>query len=205
MKKSELLKVAKPILFNTEMVRAILSERKTHTRRLLKPQPKIENDETGVFEPMDDGTSFQMKIDGYSSIWDYPVYPKFIVGDILYVRETFIKTNVDCPKYFYKADCVPESVEHYKFTPSIHMPKDAARIFLRVTSVNVERLQAITGEQCVTEGIEAEALEVGDDFIRGMFSELWDSTVSKGDLSLYGWDANPWIVDYGFELVKVEN
>lgn len=204
MKKSELLNLAKPILFNTEMVRAILEDRKTHTRRLVKPQPAIRNGETGTFELMDDG-SFQMKIDGYKLIYDYPINPKFCEGDILYVRETFIKTMIDNPKYFYKTDVLPERLEHYKFTPSIHMPKDAARIFLRVTSVNVEKLQDITGLECVFEGIEADALKVGDDFIKGMFRDLWDSTVDKGELHLYGWDANPWIINYGFEKLKVED
>lgn len=78
----------KPILFNGEMVRAILSGNKNKTRRVVKPQPVIRENESGIFELMDDG-SFQMKINGYSSVYDYPIYPRYNTGDILWVRETW--------------------------------------------------------------------------------------------------------------------
>lgn len=69
------------------------------------------------------------------------------------------------------------------------MPKEAARLFLRVTGVRVERLQDIDDD-----GVVAEGLKIGDDF-----DVLWDSTIKKDDLPLYGWDANPWVWVIEFE------
>ena len=135
----ELLKTAKPILFNTEMVRAILERRKTATRRVVKPQPK-----TQLFSvPI--GTCW----DGYFCEKDSPVMvrPPYFPGDILYVREAFFK---DALRYMYKAN-YSDSEKFFqndkevsiKWRPSIHMPREAARIFLRVKDVWVERLQDI--------------------------------------------------------------
>lgn len=80
------------------------------------------------------------------------------------------------------------------------MPKEAARIWLKVTDVRVERLQEIDGKGCVREGIGEEPLkEVGEDFIKGMFHDLWDSTIKKSDIDRYGWDANPYVWVISFE------
>ena len=80
------------------------------------------------------------------------------------------------------------------------MPKGAARIWLRATDVRVERLQDIDGKGCVKEGIEEEHLKyVGDEFVKGMFHDLWDSTIKKSDLDRYSWDANPWVWVIEFE------
>ena len=89
--------------------------------------------------------------------------------------------------------------------PSIHMPKEAARIFLSVTDVRVERLQDITGRECVKEGIpESSLMEMGEDFTIGQFHDLWDSTVKPKDRDKYGWNANPlvWVIE--FEKVEIE-
>ena len=87
-----------------------------------------------------------------------------------------------------------------KLRPSIHMPKEAARIWLKVTDVRVERLQEITEEQIGREGVEVEYPHVlNGEEKRYAFSTLWNSTVKKSDLDRYGWNANPWVWVIEFE------
>lgn len=162
----------KPILFNTEMVRAILDGRKTQTRRLCKGQPQ------------DDVTSPEKM--GYK--------PPYQPGDVLYVRETWAKVP-GVPPYIYKATF---GAGERKWRPSIHMPKDAARIFLRVTGVRCEWLQDMTPEDCANDGgFEPEAVKVVG--IAPLFGTLWDRTVKPADLYRYGWAANPWVWVIEFE------
>jgi hypothetical protein len=86
------------------------------------------------------------------------------------------------------------------WVPSIHMPKEAARIWLKVTDVRVERLQDITSEQICQEGVEVEHPHVLNDIgKRYAFSQVWESTITKSDLDRYGWDANPWTWAIEFE------
>lgn len=142
----------KPILFNTEMVRAIPEGRKTVTRRVVKPQPK------GRLVPELPCSCWP----GYFGEEGTPrvVRPPYFIGDILYVRETWnglpANERAGIPaEYWYKAD-EPEDADtgvlRNRWHPSIHMPKEAARLFLRVKSVRVERLQDITDEQARKEG-----------------------------------------------------
>ena len=196
----------KPILFNTEMVRAILDGRKTCTRRLVKPQPdekhtypisfitdSTEKKEVGCF-------GFAANEYGGSIQYVKPPY-RYAPGDILYVRETWCDdrqfTHDSTPgRYFYKAS---ES-ENFKWKPSIHMPKEAARIWLKVTDVRVERLQEITSEQICREGVEVEYPHVlNGEEKRYAFSRLWDSTIKKSDLDRYGLNASPWVWVIEFE------
>lgn len=212
----------KQILFNTEMVRAILMGQKTCTRRVVKGF--IPDDAVWGY------TAFTPK--GYISCrGTFPVgygekffklpYQK---GDILYVRETWCRYGKlddfdhvieGTEEYYYLADGANPTpyncflvqrngYDEYKDTPvwhpSIHMPKEAARIWLKVTDVRVERLQDIDGKGCVKEGIEEEPLkDVGDEFVKGMFHDLWDSTIKKSDIDRYGWNANPWVWVIEFE------
>lgn len=142
---------AKPILFNTDMVRAILDGRKTVTRRVI-PEHIIDK-----YYDYDEWCNCVMPSDihcvrAYEKQFfiDYTRYQK---GDILYVRETWKPAKNG---YFYKADWEKESIADItKWRPSIHMPKEAARIFLKVTDVRVERLQDITEEQAVKEGFNS--------------------------------------------------
>ena len=84
--------------------------------------------------------------------------------------------------------------------PSIHMPKEAARIWLKVTDVRVERLQEITSEQICREGVEVEYPHaLNGEEKRYAFSTLWNSTIKKADLDRYSWDANPWVWVIEFE------
>lgn len=226
----------KPILFNTEMVRAILDGRKTCTRRLVKPQP----DEKHIYQLgfVTDSTEkkgvgcFGFGINEYGGSVQYVKPPYgYAPGDILYVRETWTE---ECGKYYYRADydsdyldpcetlsggypascrnhpgcdgCMATSTRIH-WHPSIHMPKEAARIWLKVTDVRVERLQEITVDDCHREGINIETSAVTDgetlnrnhDFSLEKFEILWDSTVKKSDLDRYGWDANPWVWIIEFE------
>ena len=142
----------KPILFNTDMVRAIMDGRKTVTRRVMKPQPVMDADRMWQWKDcqwMDGGLGFPA-----SGIEDYAPYRP---GDILYVRETWAawsRTMGTQPALYYKADGnAPDGI---KWRPSIHMPREAARIFLRVTGVRVGRLQDITVEGILAESVDVE-------------------------------------------------
>ena len=126
-------------------------------------------------------------------------------GDILYVRETWKKAPNGY--YYYESWQRSDVADITKWYPSIHMPKEAARIWLKVTDVRVERLQDITLDGCHREGINIETSAVTDgetlnrnhDFSLEKFEILWDSTVKKSDLDRYGWDANPWVWVIEFE------
>ena len=221
----------KPILFNTEMVRAILDGRKSCTRRIVKPQQFVgmlpDKCKNGVpeeflkekklmFKPYCDMTDIEL----INTTYKAPYQP----GDILYVRETWFyehhmenKTagEPDLPsgryshRYIYRADDsdypVYIGVGAYGWHPSIHMPKEAARIWLKVTDVRVERLQEITEEQASAEGadkyIHANGILNEDQTITS-FIGIWNSTIKKSDLDRYGWDASPWV--WVIEFVKIE-
>ena len=84
------------------------------------------------------------------------------------------------------------------------MPKEAARIFLRVTDVRVERLQDITSDQIDREGVETEyPFVLNGEERRYAFSQLWNSTIKKSDLYRYGWEANPWVWVIEFSRCEV--
>lgn len=197
----------KPILFNTEMVQAILNDSKTQTRRKIKYQGP---------SPSDTLEDFMRGIDPQSLV-DCCEYQQ---GDVLWVRETWAKLECkDCKAkqcvcspsiesnfkygFAYKADThLQECVKWY---PSIHMPKEAARIFLRVTSVKVERLQDITAEQATLEGMTDKQKSVlAQEEYWYWFKELWNSTAKKADLDRYGWNANPWVWVISFERITSE-
>lgn len=201
----------KPILFNTEMVRAILDGRKTCTRRLVKPQPDEKH--TYPLGFVTDSTEkkevgcFGFGIDEYGGSIKY-VKPPYQPGDTLYVRETWSK---GLERYIYRAD-YSDTEKFYrngkeiemKWKPSIHMPKEAARIWLKVTDVRVERLQEITEVGIQKEGVEVDPKECAGkfDFISELFllfQRLWNSTIKKSDLDRYGWDASPWVWVIEFE------
>lgn len=211
----------KPILFNTDMVRGILDGRKTVTRRVVKPQPE------GRPVPMTKDSCWPgyFAIQGTSKVVRLPYQP----GDILWVRETWTKEGGE---YFYRADfdsdfldpcetlsggyphectyhpgcegCMRGPQRIY-WRPSIHMPREAARIFLRVTGVRVERLQEITEQGAEDEGCrkwcEGSALEVP---ARSFFCNLWDSTIKPAYRPTYGWEANPWVWVIEFERISRE-
>lgn len=205
----------KPILFNTEMVRAILDGRKTVTRRVVnhKHLRGLEN----------------LSAEKIQRACVAPYRP----GDILFVRETWTTL---IGSYLYRADQKPNMKNAGKWRPSIHMPREAARIWLRVTDVRVERLQTSFFEPiCPIFAVQAEGIDIGDtcrecienygepccvdtvdedgsdlyggecgelDQSRGEFSDLWDSTIKPADRERYGWAANPWVWVIEFERCK---
>ena len=191
----------KPILFNTDMVRAILEGRKTVTRRVVKPQPPNAHD---ILDFDEENNSFDflcgMIADNCFIDFAYTAKAPYRPGDILYVRETW--QNGFGGTYLYKADAeydlfmTPEGklVSDIPWRSSIYMPREAARIFLWVTNVRVERLQEIDDD-----GIVSEGLAIGDPF-----DELWDSTIKKADRALYGWEADPWVWVIEFERISRE-
>lgn len=188
----------KPILFNTEMVKALLDGRKTVTRRVVKPKCKHNFVSYGI-----DGEPAECRmIDIETQEIVRHVYPPYQPGDILYVRETYgTYSTFNGHSYAYKGDYIDfENSEKAKklvkrWIPSIHMPKEAARIFLRVTDVRVERLQEITEEQAVKEGCVG--LGVFDSTAWNAFIDLWNSTLKKD--SDCTWMHNPWVWVIEFE------
>lgn len=207
----------KPILFNTEMVRAILDGRKSCTRRIVKPQwEECQNCKYVHNEYIYDNLAENV----YCASCGYPLVPErrapYQPGDTMYVRETWMDY---AGLTMYKADCDKYRLESlniagFGWKPSIHMPKEAARIWLKVTDVRVERLQSITVEGAIREGAEGEkchhtnagAFGCTDCMNTGWieppqveFMQIWDSTIKKSDLDRYGWNANPWVWVIEFE------
>lgn len=193
----------KPILFNTEMVRSILDGRKTCARRAIK----FPNGMTGRPVGKAGDSSNPLGIMYPGGIKRPPYQP----GDILYVRETFIQAAAHT--FWYKADDKSWMSKDLLWKPSIHMPKEAARIWLKVTDVRVERLQDITPQQAENEGVgnlfyedigyseKNYGTEVDKEYgiAREQFAWLWNSTIKKSDIDRYGWDANPWVWVIEFE------
>ncbi len=218
----------KPILFNTDMVRAILDGRKTVTRRLIKLPKDNKYVFTGKTYPLVAGkhgeeylyAKFRNQSDGVAQSIKCP----YRVNDILYVRETWCwcpcwdcgmdteegccdktadkfynhsKGEMGC--YGYKASFKDDEQPFDRWYPSIHMPKEAARIFLKVTDVRVERLQDIDDKGAYEEGAGEKNViyQIGGRVCE--FVKIWQSTVDKKLLDTYGWDANPWVWVIEFE------
>lgn len=186
----------KPALFNTDMVRAILEGRKTVTRRVVKPQPPA-----GVTR-MEQGAAPDRWRSPGKDVW-VEIRAHYQPGDILWVRETWAKSMAGT--YMYRADDKAIMVERWH--PSIHMPREAARIFLRVTNVQPERLQDINGLHAKEEGCEGyvhiNPLYGCPETVHN-FKALWDSTIKPADRPTYGWDANPWVWVIEFERISME-
>lgn len=216
----------RPILFSTEMVRAILDGRKTVTRRLVTPQP-VKDGRLWRFG----GAVWPDCLDRVIPVPCHGLWKavKIHPGDILYVRETW-NAMAELPEiseagYVYKADMSDVELEqmaskNFRWRPSIHMPKEAARLFIRVTSVRMERLQRITEQEAMAEGIYR--VQTWPDIgrftyetnpamghvwstARGCFQwGLWNSTVKPEDIHRFGWDADPWVLAIEFERTSRE-
>lgn len=223
----ELLEIAKPIsLFNDEMILAIQDGEKTVIRRVIKGVPKCA--EKVFKKAIETKGCFNITHKNGKKVI---IRPPYKVGDFLYVQETW---SEDKHNYLYRADFPYEDLEKLKNimrwgSPKC-MPRKAARKFLRVTDVQVERLQDITEDGVCEEGAEPliqcpneRTIYYPDGGMEACYntscckpcyfdkpySELfgklvWNSTVKKSDLDKYGWDANPWVFVIGFEKLEVE-
>lgn len=194
----------KPILFSTEMVEAIINGRKTQTRRICQHQ-------YWSFSERED-----FIVNGIHEKIDRNVSSKYQIGDTLWIREIWANDTQNKGRYRYGQDWKGIGI-HWKWKPSIHMPFDASRIFLRVNNVRLEKLQDISDQDAIAEGIEplnmsrAQLIEQGqkyrsyvlkDKFQDGLppfwsFNSLW-CKINGGE----SWDANPWVFVYEFELLK---
>ncbi len=243
-----------PILFNTEMVRAILDGRKKCTRRIVKIPNYIKQQDDGLYTLFAEGTCYENQ--HFEEIVQYLKKP-YQPGDILYVRETWqcwrahryeatadirFRAGGDDVRLQF-ANGSTDSIDRYDFDtfvhkwfshngewkPSLFMPKEAARIWLKVTDVRVERLQEIDedgvwdegfkfkppcltrvsadGHTCELDGPCMSSIKYCDMTMGELFGrELWNSTIKKSDLDRYGWDANPWVWVVEFERCeKPEN
>jgi hypothetical protein len=203
----------KPILFNTEMVQAILAGRKTQTRRVIKGK----TDHFVEIVSGNDGTAIPYVRGAGGQFWAEPYIncPYGKVGDVLWVRETWARaigseqvttsekaTAVEIsPGRFivFKADSIEETHPEHpewgkkRWNPSIHMPRDAARIWLRIKDIRVERLQDISNENIRAEG----AAEFGCTTHRLNWKMLWER-INGSD----SWNANPWVWVIEFERIE---
>ena len=224
----------KPILFNTEMVRAILDGRKTQTRRLIRPQPEgqlsyiMGGSNPGKWDFMSASEAKAWDVEESrickqddGRMWTPPCH----ADDVLYVRETWNYGYVDSDwkegcspehwfeeldwngkdhdflrgisRFWYLADN-DEPLYGLKWKPSIHMPKAAARIWLKVKQVRVERLKDITEEDAEKEGCQAQG--IAENALQ-RFMLVWNSTMTLEDRKIYGFHKNPWVWVIEFENV----
>lgn len=225
----------KPILFNTEMVRAILDERKTCTRRICKDANEYTVPDMDFYNA-DRRTYVVHNYANKEHTEQLSIAERtcsICPGDILYVRETwqcwrahryeatadirfraggddvrlqFANGNTDSINRLDYDTFVHKWFSHNgEWKPSLFMPKEAARIWLKVMDVRVERLQEISEDGAKAEGANFKnGKNVG--FEEKMnrtaierFAEIWNSTIKKSDLDRYGWDANPWVWVIEFE------
>lgn len=215
------------MIFNAEMVRAILDGRKTQTRRIMAIQP--EHSELGLRRVIDskngrdNGKYFWSQSDARGLKMRSKVFgcPYGEVGDRIWVRETYqgplfdyehMESYLEDSSKFYKPEfCVyradgkpaPEFYDaddnlHCGWRPSIHMPRWASRITLEITDVRVERLRGLSEEDAKSEGIIPSAGGVLPGWeYRINFRDLW--------MDIYGtnnWEANPWVWVIEFKRVE---
>jgi len=211
----------KPIIFSTTMVKAILDYTKTMTRRVVKPKYKADEEGFTVFANVSTGEKWLEKHDEDEMSFDPPryIYPKYQVGDILWVREMhFLYKNT----VYFKADEKHFELEKlgikFKWKSPYHLYCKDARIFLKVKSVRIERLQEITEEDAIKEGSYLDRCECRPHkndktafdklfvekwcHIHGAeFKDLWNSLNAKRG---YAWERNPFVWVYEFERLNKE-
>ena len=222
--------VFRPMLFSTPMVQALLNGTKTQTRRLVKFPSDYYGGE--VYPNGTWGLKYETKDDCGSEIIKR-VYPKFNIGDIIWVRETYCDGLIvdrggnETPKILYKATYNNEfeiydhdgELMEIKWKPSLFMPKEACRLWLKVTNVRAEKLNEITETDAVNEGVGRRIVKtsIGQTYIgyenynkmqaddvhyyrnpAFSFESLWEKINGKGS-----WNINPWVFVYDFEVTTV--
>jgi hypothetical protein len=218
-----------PMLFSTPMVQAILNKLKNQTRRTKGLDKINENPNNWEFVGLgpnpenekDDALHAYFKIVG-TDTWMHIKCPYGIIGDILWVRETWIN-GPNYPefgeRYRYKASESKQFISEWKWKPSIFMPKAACRIKLQVEKINVERLNDISKIDAISEGIEYKEMLAVDGFFfmfknylarkRDLlhwnrnpidsYESLWDKINDKGS-----WDKNPWVWVIKFRILEIK-
>lgn len=199
-----IMATSKPILFNSDMVRALLDGRKTQTRRVVKPQP-TRNSGTEYWAWGGDPEAESLDI---ADIKNMIVKASPYNADYLWVRETFARSGVDFDEQpfevegpVYRTDAVNPNP---KWIPSIHMPRWASRLTLKITDIRVERLQYISEADAKAEGAKRGTLKIEDQLLVGQgshrvgFANLWQSINGK----TYPWDSNPWVWVVEFEVIN---
>ncbi len=213
-----------PILFNAEMVRAILEGRKTQTRRVIKPQPPSDSNRIGWHESRGIWRNTQSAPgERYKSPYGVP-------GDQLWVREAWrvrgkhtdiysipeICANRTHFQVWHQATLTWNDEDYGKLRPSIYMPRWASRINLLVKDIRVERVQDISEEDVDMEGVfnksglhladchyqiyhPDQRCDCGDKSVQEEFAILWDSINAKRG---FGWDVNPWVWVVEFEIAR---
>ncbi|MFZ4569719.1 MAG: hypothetical protein ACOYM0_01155 [Bacteroidales bacterium] len=210
---------AKPIIFSTPMVQAILKGRKTMTRRVIKYKKEITDPQIGWTTFTPDGMFSVRGIHSSGEFGESFFNMPYKKGDVLWVRETFAPIVIedyagdgkDKYTWFYRAD--PDSdellnnMEDCTWKPSIYMPRVACRIFLEITGVRIQKLQNIKSLDAINEGIEPVKYisETGGPGYRGYkcyFKDngfpMVDPVASFGSLwasinGIESWQANPWV------------
>ena len=193
------MKEERPIIFNSEMVRAILEDKKTQTRRPIKPQP----DADGLARLAGQWVWNDTDAREYRCPYGRP-------GDLLWVKETFATGIPGCSSgVTYRADHIDQNgdgpANPIKWRPSIHMPRWASRITLEITNVRVELLQDIPENDILAEGIappRTDGMFAEDEYLEKIYHDfinLWDSIYVKRGL---GWDANPWVWVIHFRVAE---
>lgn len=185
----------KPILFSTPMVQAILYGRKTMTRRIFTKK------QAELFKYAIMAGELKSTLEDYNN--EHWLWAKYRIGDVLWVRETWGVHGIN-KRIVYKATewLNNDAPLSHKWKPSIFMPKEACRIFLRVTNVRVERLQDISVEDIKKEGAPLITITGNnEDFInsklKGWWYDLWNSINGKG-----AWEENPFVFVYEFQRVE---
>lgn len=191
----------KPILFSGPMVRAILADEKTNTRRLYKlPRGMVWYDQLGG-EQQGWYCSEDHENNGWWHVEEQR--PPVAVGDVLWVREAHHISHTNAVMYradyfecdpFSADDCGEDcSMVGERWRPSIHMPRWASRITLKVTGVHIEKLQHMTRGDAMAEGCPFPNMAKGPNPL-DWFRELWDGINGKGS-----WASNPWVWVYEFK------
>ena len=203
----------RPIIFSTEMVKAILDLKKTQTRRVIKPQPTWTDGTYCVW-----GHTFAMGL-GKMLIEEMLAYcPYGQVGDRLWVRETFCEPSNSVPfshpayhysPYLYAADdnkmFIPlggnwyQHNNDFKWSPSIFMPRLASRINLEITNIRAERVQDISDKDVQEEGCKYPQWQGSFTSWKGAYKALWDSINAKRG---YSWESNPWVWVIEFKVIR---
>lgn len=188
--------IEKPILFSTEMVKAILDGRKSQTRRIIKTHTLKVLDCAAAIGEISQYLSESQIIDKNNLKYILSCSP-YKIGMRLWVRETWA---LDSNGYHYKADNCIFPKELGGWHPSIFMPKEASRITLEITDIRVERLWDITEDDaCRDGGFIYSSMYVDDkNYAKNRFKILWDSINLKRG---YCWDSNPWTWVISFKRI----